>query len=247
VLHERKVAELATAREALGMTPLVIHAIYLINLASRDPVLVEKSKSSLIAALEAGEQLGAAAVITHIGSHGGDGYERVAEQVAGCLVEIVERASGTATLALENSAGSGGILGADLQELADLLERAGRHSRLRVVLDTAHLCGAGWDFEDPETPVRLVETIERGIGLDRLVAVHANDSRLPPGSRRDRHANVGDGYIGIEGFKRLMRQPELIRVPWILETPDLDTKRPEEQRFVSLRRLRELAATTVPP
>jgi deoxyribonuclease-4 len=244
VLSDRKMAELAEARLELNMDPLVIHAIYLINLASSDPLLAGRSKTSLIAALEAGEQLGATAVITHLGSHAGAGYEQVADQVASGLSEIVETASGDVALALENSAGSGGILGADLGELADLINRAGMHRRLRVVLDTAHLCAAGWDFCDPASARRLVDKIGETFGLDRLVAIHANDSKRPVGSRRDRHANVGEGFIGAEGFTRLLENQALRSVPWILETPDLDTRLPDGDRFASLRRLRDLAEQT---
>jgi deoxyribonuclease-4 len=244
VLRDRKVADINQCRRELGIHPLVIHAIYLINLASPDDLLVRRSVSSLVATLEAGEVLGADAVITHIGSHGGRGHDPVAPAVVAALLEIVSRASGTVTLALENSAGAGNILGAEIEALADLLDRAGNHPRLTVAIDTAHLCGAGWDFTVEGTAARLVDTLADRIGLDRVRALHINDSKVPPGSRRDRHANIGDGYIGLPGFRSLMDQPALRRIPWILETPDLDSALPPEERFGGLARLIEMDRQT---
>jgi deoxyribonuclease-4 len=242
VLRELKVSEVAEGRRELGIDPLVIHAIYLINLASEDRGLVERSVQSLIAALEAGAVLGARAVITHVGSHGGRGFEAVAAQVAAALRRAADSAAGDVELLLENSAGTGGIIGSRIEELSALLSLAGGHQRLGIALDTAHLCAAGWDFAgDPGAARRLTAEVDYLIGMDRLRIVHANDSKLPPGSRRDRHANVGDGFIGLVGFRSLLAEPRLTGVPWILETPDLDSRLDDSQRFISLRRLQALA------
>jgi deoxyribonuclease-4 len=127
-----------------------------------------------------------------------------------------------------------------LWELAELLERCAGHSRIGVALDTAHLCGSGWDFTDDGAAEQLVEEVRCHIGLERVKVIHANDSKVPPGSRRDRHACIEEGFIGFAGFKNLLAQPALRAVPWILETPDLDTRLPSEERFRSLRSLRDL-------
>lgn len=247
VLRELKVAEVVRGRQALGLEPLVIHAIYLINLASADGGLVDRSIRSLGVTLEAGAALGARAVITHIGSHAGQGFEAVADRVAGALRRVLQTAPAGVDLLLENSAGAGGIIGSGLDELAGLLARTGDDPRLGIALDTAHLCGAGWDFAaDAESPQRLVAEVDRQIGLERLRILHANDSKVPPGSRRDRHANVGEGAIGIDGFRRLLAQPALRAVPWLLETPDLDSRLDDAERFGSLRCLVSLAGELVP-
>lgn len=217
-------AEFVAARERHGIDPLVIHAIYLINLASPDATLVRRSVSSLAATLRAGKTLGAAGVVTHIGSHGGRGFDAVADQIAANLRGVLGATDGGIDLYLENSAGAGGIVGATMQELGELLRRAGRPERLKVAIDTAHLCGAGWDFGDPAAAAEFVDELGREVGLDRLALVHANDSSQPPGSRKDRHANIGDGHIGKEGFGSLLAQPALRHVPWILETPDLERR-----------------------
>lgn len=233
---------LADARNRHNVDPLFIHAIYLINLASGNEELRSRSCRSLIATLKAGSVLGARGVVTHIGSHAGQGFEVVADRVARGLRYVLEESPADVQLLLENSAGSGGIIGSSLHELADLIDRAGGHPRLGVTLDTAHLCGAGWDLKEDGEPARLTEEVRATFGLDRLDLLHANDSKVPVGSRRDRHAVIGDGHIGLDGFRGILMQSELTNIPWILETPDLDTALPPENRFVSLATVRRLAA-----
>lgn len=212
--------DFARARAEHGIGPLFIHSIYLINLASADPELVHKSKSSLVATLKAGAEMGATGVVTHIGSHAGRGFEAVKELVAAGLREILMRVPEPIDLILENSAGAGGIIGSRLEELGELIRLAHRSPRLKIGLDTAHLIGSGWDFGREETAEELIETVQREVGVERLAVIHANDSAQPVGSRKDRHANIGEGYVGAAGFARLLAQPPLRRVPWILETPN---------------------------
>jgi deoxyribonuclease-4 len=228
------------ARHRYGVNPLVIHAIYLINLASADPDLVARSAGSLKATLDAGQAMGASAVVTHIGSHSGRGFDAVAGQIATGIREVLGQTEGGPLLLLENSAGAGAIVGSDLAELAELIERAGGDPRLGIALDTAHLAGAGWDFQDPNSASRLADDADRLIGLDRLSVIHANDSAVPVGSRKDRHANIGEGSIGDEGFRHLLAEKRLRQVPWIMETPDLG-ERETGTATGSLIRLRELA------
>lgn len=221
---EAEAADFIAARQRFGVDPLIIHAIYLINLASPDELLVRRSASSLAATLRAGQTLGAAAVVTHIGSHRGRGFDEVVDQVAANLRGVLGATDSGIDLLLENSAGAGGILGSTMHELGEIIERAGHPERLKIAIDTAHLCGAGWDFTDPDAAARLVREIDSEIGLDRLALIHANDSSQPAGSRKDRHANIGAGHIGSEGFRHLLAQPALRGVPWILETPDVERR-----------------------
>lgn len=224
VIYPERDADFLQARREYQIEPLVIHAIYLINLASANPVLVERSKESLIRTMQAGANLGATGVITHIGSHGGRGFEAVADQVASAIVEILARTPPEVLLILENSAGAGAIIGSTITELGAIVDRAGHPPRLGVALDTAHLCASGWDFADAPTACRLVSEVDGLFGLDRLIVVHGNDSARPCGSHRDRHANIGKGFVGLEGFRHLLAQPALRAVPWILETPDLEER-----------------------
>lgn len=241
VVAEARDAMTVRERARYGIDPLFVHAIYLVNLASEDRTLARRSRNSLIATLEAASRLRAQGVITHIGSHLGRGFEAVAAQVAAGILTVLEPAPEGVELILENSAGSGGIIGSNLEELAELLNRVQRHPAVKIALDTAHLCGAGWDFTQAETVSRLTERIRDTVGFDRLAVIHANDSKVPPGSKRDRHASIGAGYIGTEGFRFLLGQPSLRAVPWICETPDLGSAE-TEQRFGSVTLLHELAA-----
>jgi deoxyribonuclease-4 len=231
------------ALEANDLHPLFIHAIYLINLASTDRILVRRSRNSLIATLHAAQRLHATGVIAHVGSHMGRGFEEVAARVGAAILHVLDLAPEGVDLVLENSAGAGGLIGSTLEELAEILDHAQRHPALKIALDTAHLCGAGWDFTQNETSPLLVERVRGTVGLDRLVAIHANDSKVPPGSRRDRHSSIGDGYIGTEGFRHLLAQAALREVPWICETPDLGST-DEAERFASVELLRELATAS---
>jgi deoxyribonuclease IV len=236
-------ALVVNALEVNDLHPLFIHAIYLVNLASPDRTLVRRSRISLIATLEAVTRLRAAGVIAHVGSHMGRGFETVAGRAAAGILHVLDLAPERIDLILENSAGAGGLIGSTLEELAELLDRAKRHPAVKIALDTAHLCGAGWDFKQEETAPLLVERVRATVGLDRLVAIHANDSKVPPGSRRDRHSSVGEGYIGVEGFRYLLAQPALRTIPWICETPDLGSV-DTAQRFGSVELLRELAVSS---
>jgi deoxyribonuclease-4 len=184
--------------------------------------------------------MGAQGVITHIGSHGGRGFEAVSDQIAAGLSEILETVPEGTDLILENAAGAGGIVGARIEELAELVTRTDGHPRLRVALDTAHLTGSGWDFKEEESAGRLADAVSSSLGLERLSVIHANDSAVPVASRRDRHANIGDGHIGLEGFRNLLAEPRLRGVPWVMETPDLGDRVPGEPTG-SLLRLRELS------
>ena len=233
-LDVAKARDFVAARREYAVEPLFIHAIYLINLASSNPVFIRRSRESLVATMRAGAELGAAGVVTHIGSHGGLGFEPVAAQISEILQDVLASTPDDVQLLLENSAGAGRIIGSSLLELGDLITRTGSPPRLRVALDTAHLCGAGWSFDQDGASEALVEQVDRHIGLERLTLIHANDSAQPCGSRKDRHANIGEGHIGLEGFRRLLAQPALRQVPWILETPDLERRVDDRAKLEAL-------------
>jgi deoxyribonuclease IV len=246
VIQEDWCSDVRHAFEEFHIAPVVIHAIYLINLGSSNPDFVKRSRVSLRETMKWGSNIGATGVVTHIGSHGGSGFDAVAQDVSDSIVEILANTPETVDLILENSAGAGGLLGSTLEELFVLLDLAGKHPRLKVALDTAHLCGAGWDFTQEGEARRLVETIDATVGMRRVALIHANDSKVAPGSRRDRHASIGEGHLTFEGFRHLLSQPELAALPWILETPDLDVTLPKEEWMRSLPRLHEIAASICP-
>ncbi len=225
-----------------GLTRIVSHDSYLINLATPDRALRKRSEASFRAELERCAALGIPAVVSHPGNFIDDrdaGIARNAESITRCL----EAVSGTVGVLLETTAGTGTSLGSTFEELARLGEAIGRSVRDRVAFcaDTCHLYSAGYDLRrDYEGVWRRWEDT---IGLERLACLHLNDSKTPFNSRRDRHELIAEGSLGAEPFRRIMRDPRFAGVMKILETPKGDDEITEDRRM--LRRLRAYAR--VPP
>jgi deoxyribonuclease-4 len=231
--------------EALGLGPLAIHAAYLVNLAGSDRDLFERSVGVLSRELAVAPAYGARFVNVHIGSHRGSGIEagvaRLADGVARVLAET-PAGPDAAVLVLENSAGSGDGLGTRVDELARILDaiaaRGVAAARVGLCLDTAHLWGAGVAIGTAEDVDALVEAVAARIGLERLAMIHLNDSKVPFGSRGDRHQHLAAGEIGADGLGRILTHPALAHVAYYLETPGMD----EGYDAVNVARARDLAA-----
>jgi deoxyribonuclease IV len=202
---------------AAGIDAVLVHAIYLCNFASPDDVIYEKSVDTLRSTVEAACAIGADGVVFHVGSHLGSGFEAGLERAAPAVEQVLERCSDTTWLLIENSAGTGGTIGRSLDELATLVERLGRHPRLGVCLDSCHLWASGYDVTDPAVLDALLDEFDALIGLDRLRALHVNDSQTPLGSNRDRHANLREGLIG-DKLSVFLGNPRLQHLPAIGET-----------------------------
>jgi len=207
---------------------LVVHASYLVNLATPDPAALERSIVRMSNEMDTARGFGASALNVHIGSHKGSGLEASIERVGEALARILdERPADGADprLVLEDSAGQGDGVGVTIEELGAILDAAQRRgadrSRLGVCLDTAHLWGAGYAMDDPVAIDHLLENADRLLGRDGLALVHLNDSRVRRGSRTDRHEHIGGGSIGGDGLGHLLRHPRLADVPMILETPGM--------------------------
>ena len=213
-------ADAAAFRKAVadaGIAPVVVHAIYLLNLSSPGEELRRKSVACLADELARAELLGAAGVIFHLGSVGADGdpAEGVA-RLARSLVEARKASGSRLPLILENSAGAGALVGGSLDQIAEIIDRAGGAEPVALCLDTAHAFGAG-------IPIHEKAGLDAALGHPvveaRLAVVHANDSNGDFNSRRDRHWHVGKGRIGPQAFKRIVTHPRLRDVPLIMETP----------------------------
>ena len=224
-------AELTAFRERLreaDVTPLAIHASYLINLAGPEDAFYEPSIELLAHELEAGRLYGARYVNVHVGSHRGAGVHAGLERLGSGLARVLERApkGDGPLLVLENSAGGGDGIGTTVEELALVLEAAvGRGApaeRIGFCLDTAHLWSAGHDLRDRRVVDGLLREFDHRIGLDRLVLVHLNDSKAALGSRLDRHEHIGAGELGSRGMGNVLRHPELEHAAFCLETPGMD-------------------------
>lgn len=216
-----------------------IHMSYLTSYGSPDESLRRRSIDSYSLMLKNAETLGCVGVVTHLGSHKGAGFSTRVDELADGLVEAISD-SGSSTLAIiENSAGQGGVMGNSLGELAEIYEKTNRHNRIKFCLDTAHLLGAGIDFRTSDSLEELLETFDQLIGLNNLVLFHLNDSKADLGERKDRHENIGDGFVGTEGFKPLLNHPRLKNMPGILEVPGLDNKGPDKANIDRLIKLTE--------
>jgi deoxyribonuclease IV len=221
-----------------GIDGVVCHALYLVNLATTNDEIYEKSISTMRATLDAACAIEADAVIFHVGSHLGAGFEAGLDRTVAALAQILERTADGTWLCMEDSAGTGGTIGRSLEELQALLDRLDRHPRLGICLDSCHLYASGYDVTDPKAVDDLVHELDAGIGLDRLRALHINDSAAPLGSNRDRHANIGEGLMG-EGLGAFLAHPAFQHLSAYLEVPGIDKHGPNADE---IRKLRELHA-----
>jgi len=223
-------------REELGIGAVSIHALYLINLASPKDDFYEKSVTTLTKTVETACAIGAEAVVFHVGSHLGSGFEAAVERVVPALQEVLERCDDTTWLCMENAAGTGDTVGRSLEELATLFQAAGRHPRLGICLDSCHLYASGYDVTKQAEMGRVVDEVEKEIGLDRLRVLHVNDSKTPLGSNRDRHDNIGDGLMGAK-LAVFLGHPKLQSLPALLEVPGADGHGPDAEQMEKLRKL----------
>jgi apurinic endonuclease APN1 len=238
---EPEQAEVFRARaQASSCSPVFVHGVYLINLATPDVPNLTRSTSSLKSALTSCAQLGIAGVIFHLGSHKGQGLDAVFEQICTACKEVLQATPSEALLILENSAGAGGTIGSRFADLGRIIREVG-DSRVKVCLDTQHSYAAGYDLSSVEGLELAMTEFEQEVGFDQLVAVHANDSKVELGSGRDRHENIGEGSIGIEGFRRIVAHRGFQGVPFLLEVPGFDGNGPDQQNVDLLKRLREEA------
>ena len=225
-------------RTEAGVGGVVCHALYLCNLAAPDDEIYEKSIVTLQATVDAACAIEADAVVFHVGSHLGAGFDAGLARTCAALERVLERCDGDTWLCMENSAGAGGTIGRSLEELATLLDRLGGHPRLGVCLDSCHLYVSGYDVTRPDAVDALVRQLDAQVGLDRLRALHVNDSAAPLGSNRDRHANIGEGLMG-EGLGAFLAHPAFQQLGTYLETPGPNKHGPDANE---VRKLRELHA-----
>jgi deoxyribonuclease IV len=228
-------------RGALADSPLqavVIHAVYLINCASKEREIRRKSMISLEHALRIGDEIGAAGVVLHAGARKGEPYGPSVRR-AGKAIRSALGNSERAPLLLENTAGTQGPLGRNFDELADLIDAAGGESRLGACLDCCHLLASGFEIRSPAALAEVVDDFHAKVGLDRLRCLHVNDSKVPLGSNRDRHANLGQGELGAGGLRPFLSEPRFERLPALIETPGPDGKGPDRKEVRMAKRLRK--------
>ena len=214
-----------------------LHAIYLINLGTANAANLEKGIDSLVNYMRLAADIGADGVIVHPGSHGGKGYGAAFPQAVDAINRVLEQSPEGPLLTLENMAGMGQHIGAKFEELGRILDEVGS-PRVGICLDTQHSFAAGYDLTSEAGINAMIDEFDREIGLKNLVAVHANDSKRPLGSGVDRHDNIGEGFIGVDGFETIMGNPAFHQVPFFLEVPGAEGKGPDTQNVQILKDIR---------
>jgi deoxyribonuclease-4 len=226
-----------------GISDVVCHALYLVNLASPDDTIYEKSVATMRATMEVACAIEADGVVFHVGSHLGAGFDAGLERVVPALRQVLELSNERTWLLMENSAGAGGTIGRSVGELAAIDEALGGHERLGICLDSCHLYVSGYDVTDPAALAAVLDEVDATIGLDRLRALHVNDSKAPLGSNRDRHENIGDGLLG-EQLGVFLAHPKLQSLPALLEVPGPAVHGPDAEQIRLARELHDRALST---
>jgi len=238
---EYKPGEVETYKQRLeetGVGPVFVHGVYLVNLATDNKENLKKGIDALVHDMNACHLLGTRGVIFHIGSHRGAGYEKVFGQVVDSVRQIVGATPEDTWLILENSAGMGGAIGSRFEELGRIIAEAGS-DRVKVCLDTQHAFAAGYDMGSKPGVEAAMAEFDAKVGLERLVAVHANDSKCVLAGGIDRHENIGEGHIGRKGFEAIMGHAAFRDVPFLLEVPGFDGGGPDKRNVDILKRIRK--------
>lgn len=219
-----------------GIGPNFNHGIYLINLATEKKYNLEQNIKWLKYSLETADKIGLTGTIFHIGSTRDRDEKECFNQVIDAIKEILKDSPQKPYLILENAAGAGNVIGDTVQELGQILKAVG-DNRVKVCIDTQHIFASGVDIRKPGKIEELILGIEKEIGLKNIAAIHTNDSKTELGSKRDRHENIGEGFIGLEPFKILVNHPKLQDIPFILEVPGFDDKGPDKENIKILKNL----------
>jgi len=227
-------------REAIDDSPVeavAIHAVYLINCASKEREIRRKSLASLRQALRVGDGIGAIGVVLHAGARKGEPHGPSVRRAGRTIAEALSDSDRCPVL-LENTAGTQGPLGRNFDELAELVEAAGGGSRLGGCLDCCHLLAAGFEVRTAQGLGGVLDEFDAKVGLERLRCVHVNDSKVPIGANRDHHANLGDGELGRRGLGVFLSEPRFEDLPALIETPGPDGKGPDRGEVRTAKRLR---------
>ncbi len=241
-IDSESIEKFHSGRERTGIATIA-HAAYLPNLASPDNVLWQKSFDAMLIEMERCDLLNIPNLIFHPGSCKSDTRENGVRRVGESLRKLYDAAKFDVALTIENTAGTGSNLGYRFEEIAEIIAISGIPGRLKVCFDTCHAFAAGYDIRTKESYLDVWRRFDETIGIEKLAAIHLNDSKHELGSRKDRHEHIGEGFIGLEGFRNIMNDPKLAHLPMVLETPKgLKTRDGSDIAMdkVNLKRLRDL-------
>ena len=244
--------ELFRRQQAAAGIPAFFHGVYLINFGSQDEALLGRSIASLKAYRHFAGRMGVAGTIFHVGSHLGAGFDgAMVERIGRMLGEVLaDEPDNPSLLILENNAGQGNCIGGKFGELGAIIRAVGGHPQVAVCIDTCHAYAMGYDLATAGGCAAAMEEFDREVGFARLAAVHANDTKQPLGTFRDRHENIGEGHIGAAGFRTLMAHPAFRDVPFLLEVPGFDGGGPDAKNVRRLKKIRSelgIEAPKLPP
>lgn len=217
-------------QEKYDVTPIFTHALYLVNLASDKPELVEKSINALTHDLKFDAHIKGAGVVVHLGSHQGRGFEAVKDDLVKRMSQVLADTPQESTFIIENSAGQNGKIASDLNEIRWLMDQL-KSNRVKWCFDTCHGFAAGKKLSGTESVINQMEALDL---LADLVCLHVNDSRDTFDSGRDRHANIGEGSIGLETLKEFLNDQRLVKIPMITEVPGADGNGPDKENLDKL-------------
>ncbi len=237
VLTEEDRTLFQQAQRKSGIAPVIAHDSYLINLASPDPALYEKSLSAFVEEMERANFLGVPFLVLHPGAHMGEGADAGIQRIAKALAQALKRVGPPVRILLENTAGQGTSLGSRFEELAAIAERISNSDRVGFCLDTCHAFAAGYDIRTQDGYENTMHAFDRLIGIEKIRAFHVNDSKKDLGSRVDRHCHIGKGFLGLEAFRLLVNDKRFAAIPKILETPKGEGFREDRRNLAILRRL----------
>jgi deoxyribonuclease-4 len=231
------VAEFLDLMKGGPIKSITIHAVYLINPATKDRSMRSKSAASLVHALRMGDEIGADGVVLHPGSTVGEPQEEALPRVGQMLRHALSE-SDSCRLLLENTAGAGNTLGRSFEELRELIDLADGHKRIGLCLDSCHMLASGFDIGSADKLTQAIDRCAKIVGLRRLRCLHLNDSQTPLGSNRDRHAPPGDGELGARGCAAFLSEPRFEKLPVLFEGPGVEGKAPAKVDIDRMKQLR---------
>jgi len=235
-LDKKDIVEFKRLRDQWDIGPVFVHTNYLINLASSKPELYEKSIEQFVIDLERAEALGAEYLVTHLGSASGQEPHWMIDRVSGALNMAMKLHTPRAMILLENTAGEKGDIGYELEQVQEVISRLTDSSRFGICYDTCHGFAAGYDIRTKAGVDALAHKIKTTVGLERLKGMHLNDCLRDFNSRVDRHWHIGEGKIGLDGFKVLLNHPAFKNIPKIMETPK-ETEEDDPRNMKTVRSL----------
>jgi deoxyribonuclease IV len=239
-LEAKEIEEFKHRRLEFKIKPVFIHISYLINLASPNPRLYKGSIEAYIEDILEASLLKADYIVTHMGSHKDTSEEAGLKRLSDALNMILEKTKHVSVgILLENTSGSGSWLGYNFSHHKQIIENLKHKERVGICVDTAHAYLAGYDIATKEGLERLLSEIDKTVGIKLIKCIHLNDAKDKLGTHHDRHENIGKGYIGIEGMKRIVNHPKLRNLPFILETPKSEDDVNDIMNLKTVRRLRK--------